>query len=104
MEPMKIEFSRSGGFAAPAMRQKVEIDTDELTQTEADELLNLVNNAGVANLATRATTSNRPDEFHYRIKVNDKGVTHTATASDTDMPEALHPLVEWLTERGSEKS
>lgn len=101
---MKIEFSRSGGFAAPAMRQSVEIDTDDLPDGEANELLNLMSNAGIENLATQATTSPRPDAFHYRIKVSDKGVSHTATTSDADMPETLQPLVEWLTDRASRKS
>ena len=102
---MKIEFSRSGGFAAPAMRQSMEIDTDNLPKSKADELLNLISNAGIANLATQAKTSPRPDAFHYRIRVSDKkGLSHTAIASDADMPEALQPLVEWLTDWTSRKS
>jgi len=100
---MKIEFSRSGGFAAPAMRQTVEIDTDDLPESEADALLKLIDNAGIANLASQATTAPRPDALHYRIKVSDEGLSHTATTSDADMPEALHPLVDWLTDRASRK-
>lgn len=102
--PMKIEFSRSGGFAAPAMRQNVEIDTKDLPESEAGELRNLINNAGIPNLASQAPSSPRPDAFHYRIKVSDEGLSHTATTSDADMPEALQPLVDWLTDRASRKS
>jgi hypothetical protein len=100
---MKIEFSRSGGFAAPAMRQSVEIDTDDLPESEASELLNLIDKASIKDFTTRETTSPQPDAFHYRIKVSDEGLSHTATTSDADMPEALHPLVNWLTDRASQK-
>jgi hypothetical protein len=101
---MKIEFSRSGGFAAPAMRQNLEIDTDELPENEAEEVRNLVNNAGIAGVENPNTSRNRPDAFHYRIKVTDNDLNQTATISDADMPEALQPLVDWLTERASRKS
>jgi hypothetical protein len=101
---MKIEFSRAGGFAAPAMRQNVEIDTDDLPEHEAEELRQLVNSAGLTNLPTQDMTSPGPDAFHYRIKVIDDGQTHTATTSDATMPAGLHSLVNWLTERASTKS
>ncbi|HYU99673.1 MAG TPA: protealysin inhibitor emfourin [Pyrinomonadaceae bacterium] len=101
---MKIEFSKSGGFAAPAMRQSVQIDTDDLPPSEADELLNLVSNAGIGELANQSTPSARPDSFHYRIRVTDKDISQTATTSDADMSEALNALVAWLTNRASVKS
>ncbi|HYJ87334.1 MAG TPA: protealysin inhibitor emfourin [Pyrinomonadaceae bacterium] len=100
---MKVEFSRSGGFAAPAMKQSIEIDTDDLPESEADELRALISNAGIENLGTPATTSRQPDAFHYRIKVSDKGLSHTATTSDAEMPEALHSLLDWLTDRALRK-
>lgn len=101
---MKIEFSRSGGFAAPAMRQSVEIDTNDLPKSEADQLLNLIKQADLWNLATQTVDSPQPDAFRYRISVSDKGLSHTATTSDADMPATLHPLVDWLTDRASRKS
>jgi Emfourin len=100
---MKIEFSRSGGFAAPAMKQNLEIDTENLPPHEAKELLGLVNQADIPS-APPAATSPRPDAFHYRIKISDGDITHTATASDADMPESLNPLVDWLAQRASRKS
>lgn len=101
---MKIEFSRSGGFAAPAMRQSVQIDTDDLPKSEADELLNLISQADIGNLAKQTANSPQPDAFRYRIKVSDHGISSTATTSDADMPEALHSLVDWLTDRASRKN
>jgi hypothetical protein len=100
---MKIEFSRSGGFAAPAMKQNLEIDTDDLPPHEAKELLELVDKADIPS-TPRVPISPRPDAFHYRIKIGDGDVSHTATASDADMPESLNPLVDWLTQRATRKS
>jgi len=100
---MKIEFKRSGGFAAPAMKQQIEIDTSELPPGDASQLQSLIEGADLESLAGRNPQPPRPDEFHYRIKVDDdEGRTYTATASDTDMPEAVGPLVEWLSKRASE--
>lgn len=101
---MKIEFSRSGGFAAPAMKQKVEIDTDDLPENEADELLNLVDQADLPKVASQPKNAPRPDAFRYKISVSNEGLTQTATTSDADMPEALQPLIEWLEKRVSEKN
>ena len=101
---MKIEFSRSGGFAAPAMNQKVEIDTDDLPKNEADELLNLVDPADLPKFASQPKNSPRPDAFRYKISVSDEGLTQTATTSDADMPEALEPLIDWLEKRASGKN
>lgn len=101
---MKIEFSRSGGFAAPAMKQKVEIDTDDLPENEADELLNLVDQADLTKVASQPKNAPRPDAFRYKISVSNEGLTQTATTSDADMPEALQPLIEWLEKRVSEKN
>jgi hypothetical protein len=100
---MKIEFSRSGGFAAPAMKQKIEIDTAELPPGEASQLESLVEGADLASLASQDAQPPRPDEFRYRITVDDdEGHSYTATTSDADMPEAVGPLVDWLSKRASE--
>jgi hypothetical protein len=100
---MKIEFSRSGGFAGPAMRQDLEIDTNDLPPHEAKELLDLIDKADIKN-ASDSPKAPRPDALHYRIKMREGETSHTAIASDTDMPEALNPLIDWLTERASRKS
>jgi hypothetical protein len=98
---MKIQFSRSGGFAGPATKRQIEIDTAELPPNEANQLQSLIDGADLASLADRAAQPPRPDEFRYRITVNDEGRSYTATAADTDMPEAVGPLVDWLSKRAS---
>ena len=100
---MKIEFSRSGGFAA-AMRQSIEIDTADLTKKEAEDLVSLVSKADLANLAKKEPGSPQPDAFHYRIRVSDQGLNHVASTSDADMPASLQPLIDWLSDRASRNS
>lgn len=94
---MKIEFTRSGGFAAPAMNRQVNIDTQQLPQNKAEELKKLVDEADLASVGETGTPNPRPDEFHYQIVVeNDAGQRVAAKTSDSEMPEALTPLIDWL--------
>jgi hypothetical protein len=97
---MKIEFTRSGGFAAPAMNRQVEIDTQQLPQHKAEELKKLVEDADLRGVGATGTSNPRPDEFHYQIVVeDDDGQRVTAKTSDSEMPEALSPLIDWLSKQ-----
>lgn len=98
---MKIQFTRSGGFAAPAMKQSVTVDTDDLPEAEANELVNLVNRADLPAVSAQPKPAPRPDEFHYRISVVGEGQSQTVGVSDSDMPETVAPLVDWLSERAT---
>ena len=98
---MKIQFTRSGGFAAPAMKQSVTLDTDNLSDAEANELVNLVNQADLQAVPAEPEPTPRPDEFHYRISVEAEGQSQTVGVSDSSMPETLGPLVDWLSERAT---
>jgi hypothetical protein len=99
---MKIQFTRSGGFAGPAMKQNLTLDTNDLSAAEANELTNLVKQANLPALSgeTEGTTP-RPDEFHYRISVEDEGQNQSVRTSDSAMPETLGPLIDWLSERAT---
>jgi len=98
---MKIEFTRTGGFAAPALRQHLEIDADDLPPQEARDLIKLVKEADISDLNPATNSYRAPDSFRYRITVTDGDVSHTATVSDADMPDALSPLIDWLSKRAS---
>lgn len=98
---MKVQFTRSGGFAAPAMKQSVTVDTDDLPEAEANELVNLVNQAGLPAISAEPKPKPQPDEFHYRISVEAEGQSQTVGVSDSNMPETLGPLVDWLSERAT---
>src|SRR5919205_798455 len=99
---MRIRFERTGGFAAPAMRRSLTLETDALPDDEAQELQALIKSADIPSLAAqRAAVRSRaqPDAFHYRLVIEDGGQQHTIEASDSDMPASLRPLVTWLTKR-----
>jgi hypothetical protein len=69
---MRIEFTKGGGFAAPALRQSYAIDSDELSPAEAEELHTMVEALDMESLANQSAAAQpRPDAFHYRVKIND---------------------------------
>jgi hypothetical protein len=97
---MRVHLERAGGFAPSAMRLSHAVDSDELSNEDAAELRTLVADADVAALTSRVRNSPpRPDAFHYRVTVDSDDGRHTVEASDSDMPAALRPLVEWLIKR-----
>ena len=96
---MRIEFQRSGGFAAPAMKLSHSVDSVDLPADEAEELEALVKQADVANLPARSVGERpRPDAFYYRVVIEDERGRNTIVTSDADMPPALRPLVNWLSQ------
>lgn len=99
---MKIEFTRTGGFAAPAMKQSLSLDTNDLSQAEANEVMKLVSDADLSALSAVPEAPPQPDEFHYRISVEDEGRNESVRASDSSMPETLVPLVDWLSNKAAQ--
>jgi hypothetical protein len=98
---MKIQFTRSGGYAAPAMKQSVTVDTDDLPEAEANELESLVNQADLPALSGQPKPQPQPDEFHYKISVEAEGQNQSVGVSDSNMPETLGPLVDWLSKKAT---
>jgi len=98
---MKVQYTRSGGFAAPAMKQSVTVDTNDLSEAEANELVNLVNQADLPALSAEPKPQPRPDEFHYRISVEGEGESQSVGVSDSNMTETLGPLIDWLSKRAT---
>lgn len=94
---MRIEFQRSGGFAAPAMKLSHSVDSDDLPAHEAEQLEALIKQADVANLSAGAVGERpRPDAFYYRVVIEDERGRNTIVTSDADMPPALRALIQWL--------
>src|SRR6516165_5128430 len=101
---MRIHFERTGGVGGPAMRRAVSVETETLPAAEADELRTLMGAADVPALANQLRTekgTGRPDEFRYRLVVEDGDQCHTVETSDTSMPAPLHSLVKWLVKHAS---
>ena len=71
---------------------------------QAQELRKLVDSADLASLAARSTTGRspaRPDMFHYRLVVEDRGQAHTIVVSETDRPPPARRLMECLLKRAA---
>ncbi len=98
---MVIRFKSSGGFAN--IMRECEIDTDNLPETEAGRIIDLVGNSGIMEL-NQADMFNGshgpPDVVHYTISISesDRSVSVSLEFHDANMPEALRPLVSCLGE------
>jgi hypothetical protein len=91
---MKIEFSRSGGFAAPAMRRKVDIDTNDRSVDDAQKLKQLISRA---DLARQRNAFNKPPltmRFTIASPWAMRRQSYTRSSSDEEMPENLQPLID----------
>lgn len=93
---MKIEFVRSGGFAA--IRLTASIDSEKLPPGEASKLEAMVESAGFFDLpAEIRPAAPAPDRFEYRITVSTAGRTHTVFISEAAIPARVAPLIDYLT-------
>jgi hypothetical protein len=96
---MRIEFQRSGGFAAPAMKRSATIDTKDLSKADRDHFASLVS---AAESAPPPTGEPRPDAFSYKITIHDdSGGSRILRAADSAMPDSVRLLVDWLRERAT---
>jgi hypothetical protein len=93
---VRIDFARSGGFAG--IRFAAKIDTAELPPDEAHKLEEMVEASDFFNLPTATSRPMRgADRLEYRVTVEKKGRQHTVTMTDMGVPEALQPLLDYLT-------
>jgi hypothetical protein len=96
---MRIEFQRSGGFAAPAMKRSATIDTKDLPEAERAHVASLVS---AAESAPPPSGEPRPDAFSYKITIrDDSGGSRVLRVSDSSMPDSVRPLVDWLRGRAT---
>jgi hypothetical protein len=95
---LRITFERTGGFAGITISANV--NADDLTAGEADELRRLIKEADFFNLPSAiAPHEPHPDRFQYEVTVQDDGRLHTVKVSEEVMPETLRPLIRWLSEK-----
>ena len=90
---MRIEFTRSGGFAG--MRVAKVLNTDVMPEAEALALKELVKSAEFFDLP-ESLRSRGADRFQYDITIESDGRTHTVKADEGAIPPALAPLVKRL--------
>ncbi len=92
---MRIEFERSGGFAG--LRISTTVESDSLAEEQADELCQLVEDAGFFELPAEITgPAAQPDQFVYQLTVETEEQRHTVRVENTTPPPRLQPLLDWL--------
>jgi|SRR5262245_10434258 len=91
---MKIMFRQSGGFAG--MLRGAEVDAQALDPKEAEELKRLLQENPAAE--TRAASKAR-DLHQYEITVEDGGKKRTLQFDDSQVPDALRPLLKTLKQK-----
>src|SRR5262245_6574832 len=93
---MRIQFTRSGGFAG--IRLRLTLDLNELPPKDREELKRLVREADFFKLSESFPSPQpQPDAFQYQIRVEGEGGAHQVLAGSRG-PPALRPLIERLEE------
>jgi hypothetical protein len=94
---MKVRFESGGGVTGPAGNRSAAFDTEQMPAADAVELQSLVQAADFPVLSkSKVRTSTRPDEMYYEVTVAENDRTHTVSATHSDMPDKLRPLIAWL--------
>ena len=87
---------RSGGVAGTRLSTAVE--SAALAAEDHQKLRSLVEASGLA--ATRpAYGPQPPDRMQYHLTVDDDGKKIDLRLGEEEVPEALRPLLDWLTDR-----
>ena len=93
---MRIDFSRTGGFAG--MRLTTTVDSTQLPTEQASTLDKLISDSGFFTLPeTILPAKPAPDRFEYRLTIAAAQQTHSVVVSDAAAPDSLRPLLNYLT-------
>ena len=74
-----------------------DLDLENLSEDTAERLQNLIDDAEFFNLPANLAMSATPDEFQYKLTVDNGKEYHSVRVTDTTMPKTLLPLVRELT-------
>lgn len=91
---MRIDFECTGGYAN--LRLSYKAHTDELPQTQAEEIVNLIHASGYFELQPddlASAAKGPPDVFHYKVSLSDGERKKTVSCNDVSAPTNLHPLL-----------
>lgn len=95
---MHIQFERTGGFAG--IRLACDVDTELLSPEEARQVNKLVEAAKLFDLPEQSSGARQAaDQFNYKLVIESQGQQKLIRTTETSAPEALQPLLEWLTEK-----
>ena len=90
-----ITFERSGGVVGNEVY--FDLDFENLSEDTAERLQKLIDDADFFNLPANLAMSATPDEFQYKLTVDNGREYHSVRVTDTTMPKTLLPLVRELT-------
>jgi len=90
-----ITFERSGGVIGNEVY--FELDFGSLPEDKVERLQKMIDSADFFNIPTNLGMSSTPDEFQYKVTVDNGKDYHSVRATDTTMPKVLLPLVRELT-------
>jgi hypothetical protein len=93
---MKIKFRQSGGFAG--LVKSVEIDLDDLSGEEAEELKSLIEQADFFELP-EPPRQTLPDMEQYSISIEAEGKTRKIHVGRSNRPDNLKPLIKHLAKK-----
>ncbi len=94
---MRIQFTRTGGFAG--IRLGGTVDTSSLDPGEVQALQQELENAQFFQLPTQVSAGTggpERDRFQYEITVEDGGQKHTVMVGESAIPANLQPLIQHL--------
>jgi len=92
---LRVDWERTGGFAG--MRMAATMDSESLSEGEADRLRELVEAAGFFELPEEMVGPGGADRFLYTLTVEMEGRRHTVHTSEAAAPPGLRSLIRWLT-------
>lgn len=100
--PVKVEVSRSGGFAGIALHSEVDVAT--LSPSEVDELTGLIAQANLDELVPRLSAApaapTGPDRFLYDVTVRTGQNTYQFAVQEGAVPPEVQPLLALVMRRG----
>lgn len=94
---MRVTLEQSGGFAGLMITKT--INTQDLSPSEAQQLEEMVRESNFFQLNSISEAFPQPDRFGYTLSIEMEGRTHSIDISETNMPESVKPIVEWIQTR-----
>lgn len=95
---MHVDFECSGGFAN--LQLSYHADTDTIPESQAEELLKLLEGSEVLDLQQSdlvpSAPGGAPDMFSYTLSLSEGGKQKTLTFNDLTAPSSLQPLLGYL--------
>ena len=94
---MRVSVVRGGGLAG--LVERTTADSEALAPDDAALLRSKIDDAGFFDLPGEVPLpgpGSGPDRFHYAITVEDDDRAHTIRRAETDLPEALVALIDWV--------